>query len=518
MPPSPLIACRDWVMAPRPVAVSACRSASSSAVAADEVRVGLGQVVLGDGGRRLGRHLARRRARRRLAPAEARQVDDDAFARTVAEGALLGIATWVGEREAGHSPRRRGRGIGHAPGADRPGDVLERELAQVREAEVELAADLVVHLAGDADTAWLGHAFQPGGDVDPVAVDVLALDDHVADVDADPEPDALGRGQVQLAPGHARLDRHRAGHRLDDGSELAQGAVTRQVDDPAAVLGEERLDELLAVRLEALERALLVLPHQPRVADHVGRQDGGEPARGARRRHDGFRRSGDDAILGFGGNNSLFGNGGNDGMAGGSGNDFIDGGAGDDAIDGGSGIDSIFGGLGNDTIDADDGNDTANGFAGNDTIDGGLGDDLLLGGTDNDNLAGGSGLDTLRGGVGTDTMSGGLGNDIYDFNSTVKSVVGTARDVISAFSDNILTGQDVIDVSTIDANTRALGNQAFSFVVGAFTNAAQLRVIQNSDNLTQRIVELNTDTDDAAEAQILVAIGGSGLDATDFFL
>ena len=202
---------------------------------ADEVRVGLGQVVLGDGRRRPVRHAAR--ARRRLPPAEARQVDDDAFGRTVAGGAPLGIATWVGERKAGHPPRRRGRGIGHAPGADRTGDVLERELAQVLEAEVELAADLVVHLAGDADTAWLGPAFQPGGDVDPVAVDVLALDDHVADVDADPKPDALGRGQVQLAPGHAVLDRHRAGDRLDDGSELAQGAVARQVDDPAAGFG-----------------------------------------------------------------------------------------------------------------------------------------------------------------------------------------------------------------------------------------------------------------------------------------
>ena len=290
MPPSPLIACRDWVMALRPVAVSACRSASSSAVRPTKFGLGCGRLCSATGnGEPSGAWRAAGLAGG-SPPAEARQVDDDAFGRTVAGGALLGIATWVGEREAGHSPRRRGRGIGHAPGADRPGDVLERELAQVLEAEVELAADLVVHLAGDADTAWLGQAFQPGGDVDPVAVDVLALDDHVADVDADPEPDALGRGQVQLAPGHALLDRHRAGHRLDDGSELAQGAVARQVDDPAAVLGDERLDELLAVCLEALERALLVLPHQPRVADHVGRQDGGEPARGARRRRDGFRR------------------------------------------------------------------------------------------------------------------------------------------------------------------------------------------------------------------------------------
>ena len=45
----------------------------------------------------------------------------------------------------------------------------------------------------------------------------------------------------------------------------------------AVVLGDERLDELLAVRLQPGERASLVALHEPAVADHVGRQDGGEP-------------------------------------------------------------------------------------------------------------------------------------------------------------------------------------------------------------------------------------------------
>ena len=39
-----------------------------------------------------------------------------------------------------------------------------------------------------------------------------------------------------------------------------------------------RIDQLAAQRLEALERALLVRPHQPRVARDVSRQYGGEPA------------------------------------------------------------------------------------------------------------------------------------------------------------------------------------------------------------------------------------------------
>ena len=61
-------------------------------------------------------------------------------------------------------------------------------------------------------------------------------------------------------------------------AELAQGAVAHELDDAPAVLGDERLDELPAVGLEAAEGALLVALHQARIADHVRGEDGGEPA------------------------------------------------------------------------------------------------------------------------------------------------------------------------------------------------------------------------------------------------
>ena len=43
------------------------------------------------------------------------------------------------------------------------------------------------------------------------------------------------------------------------------------------VLGDKRLDQLLAVRLEALERAAFVAFDQARVADHVSVQDRRQP-------------------------------------------------------------------------------------------------------------------------------------------------------------------------------------------------------------------------------------------------
>jgi hypothetical protein len=44
------------------------------------------------------------------------------------------------------------------------------------------------------------------------------------------------------------------------------------------VLGDFRIDDLTAERLQALERPFLVGPHQARVARHVGGEDRGKPA------------------------------------------------------------------------------------------------------------------------------------------------------------------------------------------------------------------------------------------------
>ena len=93
------------------------------------------------------------------------------------------------------------------------------------------------------DPAGLGELLEPGGDVHPVAVEVaVGLVDHVAEVDADAEADALRLGHLRLALGHALLDQHRAAHRVDDARELDQRAVAHELDDAALVLGDERLD------------------------------------------------------------------------------------------------------------------------------------------------------------------------------------------------------------------------------------------------------------------------------------
>ena len=69
----------------------------------------------------------------------------------------------------------------------------------------------------DHDPAWLRHLLEPGGDVDAVAVEVpVLLSDHVAEVDADAEADAVLLGHLCLALRHATLDRDRAHRGIDD--------------------------------------------------------------------------------------------------------------------------------------------------------------------------------------------------------------------------------------------------------------------------------------------------------------
>ena len=129
-------------------------------------------------------------------------------------------------------------------------------------------------------------ASSSGSDVHAVAVDVAILVDDVTEIDADPQADLLLRGHPGLTLGHAGLQEHGAAHRVDGAAELAQEPVAQELDDAAALLGDERLDELLAVCPKSIERALLVPLHEARVANHVRREHGGEPAIDAGSGHD----------------------------------------------------------------------------------------------------------------------------------------------------------------------------------------------------------------------------------------
>jgi Ca2+-binding RTX toxin-like protein len=125
-------------------------------------------------------------------------------------------------------------------------------------------------------------------------------------------------------------------------------------------------------------------------------------------------------------------------------------------------IEDVNGSQGDDKLFGNGSVNLLNGFNGNDTIDGAAGHDLLDGGAGNDLLHGGSAMDQLTGGAGADT---------FIFATTTESPSTAAgRDLITDFSH---AQGDRIDLSLIDANTGAAGDQAFTYLgTGAFTGVA----------------------------------------------
>ena len=87
------------------------------------------------------------------------------------------------------------RGIGPY----RTSDVLEVLLAQIGELDIDFAADLIIGRSRDADATGFGDACQPCRDIDAVAENVVTLDQDVAEVDPDPEGDALVLGDIRIA-------------------------------------------------------------------------------------------------------------------------------------------------------------------------------------------------------------------------------------------------------------------------------------------------------------------------------
>lgn len=115
----------------------------------------------------------------------------------------------------------------------------------------------------------------------------------------------------------------------------------------------------------------------------------------------------------------------------------------------------LRGGFGTDQLFGGDGHDTLDGGGDNDRLSGGNGDDLLQGGNGFDDLVGGSGRDTLIGGGNADRMTGGEGNDLFRWLALSDSAPGD-RDTVLDFE----SGFDRLDLSAIDANSTAAGDQA----------------------------------------------------------
>ena len=186
----------------------------------------------------------------------------------------------------------------------------------------------------------------------------------------------------------------------------------------------------------------------------------------------------------------------------------INGTAANNTLTGTAAADTINGLGGNDTLNGNAGDDIMDGGVGNDTLNGGDGNDTLNGGTGTDTLNGGNGNDILIGTAGRDNMTGGAGNDVFRFAAAVAEIGATAGNTNDRILD-FTSGQDIIDVSAIDASTAA-GKQEFTYIgTAAFTGLGQLRY-QNGQ------LQGNVSGNNTADFTITVQNAPASLSASDF--
>ncbi|HEV2748788.1 MAG TPA: M10 family metallopeptidase C-terminal domain-containing protein [Allosphingosinicella sp.] len=169
--------------------------------------------------------------------------------------------------------------------------------------------------------------------------------------------------------------------------------------------------------------------------------------------------------------------------------------------------DKLTGGSYGDELSGAGGEDALSGQGGQDALSGGTSDDRLRGGAGNDTLRGGNGADLLIGHSGRDLLIGGGGGDVYLFRS-VSDSRPDAADRILGFD---AAAGDMIDLSAIDADAGADGDQAFAFVE-AFTGAAGEAVLAYDAARDQSFLSLDVDGDALADFGLL-AVGQLSLDA-----
>jgi Ca2+-binding RTX toxin-like protein len=237
---------------------------------------------------------------------------------------------------------------------------------------------------------------------------------------------------------------------------------------------------------------------------------------------------------GTSGNDILIGTGGDDQFYPGTGADTINGGAGNDylgiynytdtanttiiytsttsgTITGGSNNGTTFQniervlfftgyGADNINISAATGSGLVDGGGGNDTITGSANSDGLYGGIGNDSINGGAGDDNIRGGGGDDTLNGGNGNDAI---------------IVGVFSAEFNGGAEKIDGGAGDDSLSIIASDSSSDTIISYTSAiGTITGGSNNGTTFQNIERVYCDTGSGADnINISAATGSSNVRA-----
>jgi hypothetical protein len=159
------------------------------------------------------------------------------------------------------------------------------------ESSLEPPRDGLAHCARNDDPTRRRLCLKSRGHVYIVAIDVIAFNDDIAEVKADPKHDCLFLGLVVICLNHSLLELNRRSERVHGASELKEAAVARQPDHPPAAAGGSWRKPSIKMFQKARNGTTLIAAHQPRRCNHVCKQDRGQPSLLSGQRHTSRSRS-----------------------------------------------------------------------------------------------------------------------------------------------------------------------------------------------------------------------------------
>jgi len=132
---------------------------------------------------------------------------------------------------------------------------------------------LFIDRRGYANTARFGQPLKPGSNVDTIALEVIAVHDHVAEIDTDPKFNPLRPSPGGSVLGQRQLNFPCGSDSFNDTRKFRQNAVTHKLENAPIMFGDLWIDDVGTQGTEGCERRLFIRPNEPRVTDHIGCQD-----------------------------------------------------------------------------------------------------------------------------------------------------------------------------------------------------------------------------------------------------
>jgi len=151
-------------------------------------------------------------------------------------------------------------------------NILDPSISRVFEKKTGMPTQLFADGRCDRYPTGFCQPFEPGSNIDAVAVNVIFLNDNITRIDADAQLQLAVAGGI-IVGSQIALDIYGAIHRVDGAVELNEEAVALAADESTLVQRDSWFDHGFDAIGKPDVCALLVDAHQTAIADDIGEKD-----------------------------------------------------------------------------------------------------------------------------------------------------------------------------------------------------------------------------------------------------